>query len=174
MPGAEKKGNNMVKAWLMPVGKPGHPVELKPDNEGSYLKALQRQVEGWIEYVPWAANGRTHLIVNEEGLFRCRPNRVLFQTSEMVKEGYGSQLTGQAAEEDEAVLILFGPVLAVAFDETVDEDGCPDEVYRDITEDEIAEVESYCKPAGTPAVWLVKAGAPLPHREQWLPETTKA
>ena len=158
----------MAKAYLMPEGKPGRIIEIHPDGHGSCLKELQKHVDGWIEYVPWASKGHTHLIVNEEGLFRSRPNRVLFQTPEMAAKGFCSQLTGMEAEEDEPVLILFGAVIAVAFDEVVDEDGCIDEAYRDITAEEIDEVETYCKPGGAPATWLVSTGSPLPHREHWL------
>lgn len=89
----------------MPVYGPIEQVEFNT------LEDMQELVGGYIEPVPWVFRGEPMLYVNEEGKYKCRPNRTV-------------TLDGDIQD------ILFGPILACGFDYESGED-------VDITEDEI-------------------------------------
>lgn len=81
-----------IRAMLIATGEAPREVTLLPDKNGSTLKSLQALVGGNIETFDIAFGEEVSLYVNEEGLFTCPPNRVIFATEEMAKAGYLSQL----------------------------------------------------------------------------------
>ena len=122
-----------IKVGVAAVDKKPRIVEIE-DTLASY----QGIVGGNIQPFEVLWGHAPTLYVNEEGLMRedCPPNRAVFATKEMVEQGYLSQLDmTRVVKEGELYSILFGDILAVAYD--VDEDY--EWMARDITDEEFSE-----------------------------------
>lgn len=124
-----------VKVVVVPEGSDPYVKEIEPDEEGSYLDALQHIVGGYIEAFDVLFDGKPSFYVNEEGLSdqSCGPNRAVYANDHMERAGYLSQMDFRTAvRKGDLYAILFGDFVAVAFDE----EGC----VRDLTPDEIGRV----------------------------------
>lgn len=121
----------MVRALYIPEGEEPRIIEVKDD-----LKSLQKLVGGNIEEFSPLFDDEPLLWVNEEGLYKCNPNRTVIANWKMEKEGYLSQIDGSEVKEGDLYAVLFGPILAMSYDMTDDL-----EVFaRDITEKEVEAV----------------------------------
>ena len=139
-------------------------VEIEADGDGSFLTAMKGLVGGWIEHFDSPFFGRPTLVVNDSGLVDgLPPNRAVWATAEMAEAGYLSTLDySHVAEEGELYGILFGPILAVSYDEDGEE--------RDISDDEwaavVREFGGYAGMlSGRQAALAVREGA-IPRRER--------
>lgn len=107
-------GPSRVTALLIPVGET--PLEVRID-PGDALHELQGYVGGYIEPLGVLGGGVT-LYVNDEGLGTLPPNRALYATGEMEREGYLSQIDfSHVSKEGELYTILFGNIVAVSYNE---------------------------------------------------------
>ena len=122
-----------MKIGYIDVGEEPKRIDIEPDEAGSYLHSMQKLVGGLIEYFEPMYGTKPSLVVNEEGIFKCEPNRAVFATKRMEKQGFLDMMTySHPVKEGELYTILYGPILAVPLE--WDEDG--NEVYRDITDEE--------------------------------------
>lgn len=113
---APKEHAETVKVCLMPVGEAPQVVEI-PADAGLQLEALQGLVGGCIEYLPDVRGDGFELIVNEEGLFTCEPNRAVYASRHTQETGYLSQMDySHVVCPGELYTILHGPVVAVRND----------------------------------------------------------
>lgn len=122
-----------IKVGVAEVGKKPRIVEIE-DTLASYQAIVKGNIQPFE--VLWGSSPT--LYVNEEGIFRndCPANRAVFATKEMVEQGYLSQLDmSRVVKEGELYSILFGDILAVAYD--VDEDW--EMTVRDISAEEFSE-----------------------------------
>lgn len=96
--------------------------------DGSHLHGLQALVGGFIEPFTPLYGDEPCLYVNEDGIGDgLAPNRAIYASRRMQEEGYLSQLDyGHVVEEGQFYAVLFGPIVAVSYDE----EGAP----RDITQ----------------------------------------
>lgn len=116
----EEYGNKMgaaparnVRALLIPVHDAPHEVSVSVSDS---LNELQQHVGGLIEPLDVLGNG-VCLYVNEEGIGTLPPNRALYATKEMEEAGFLSQLDFKhVAKEGELYTVLFGNIVAVAYD----------------------------------------------------------
>lgn len=122
-----------IKAAVAEVGRKPRLVEIEDT-----LESFQGIVGGRIQPFEVLFGSAPTLYVNEVGILddACPPNRAVFATEEMAEKGYLSQLGSGALEKvvepGEPYSILFGNILAVAYD--VDED--MEWNVRDITQEE--------------------------------------
>lgn len=134
----EEYGNKMgaaparnVRALLIPVHDAPHEVSVSVSDS---LNELQQHVGGLIEPLDVLGNG-VCLYVNEEGIGTLPPNRALYATKEMEEAGFLSQLDFKhVAKEGELYTVLFGNIVAVAYDENMD--------MKDLTQEQI---DSLCE-----------------------------
>lgn len=127
-----------MKIGYIGVGEGPRIIEIEPDAQGSYLKSMQKLVGGYIEYFEPMYGTTPSLVVNEEGVYACEPNRAVFATKEMEEAGYLDMMTySHPVKEGELYSILFGPILAVPLE--WDEDG--NEVHRDISDEEFRKLK---------------------------------
>ncbi|WP_314039441.1 DUF3846 domain-containing protein [Slackia exigua] len=113
--------------------------DIKPDEDGSYLHALQAIVGGNIEALDVLYDEQPLLWVNEEGIFeKLMPSRAIYANKRMEEAGYLSQMDGETAVKDgELYTIVFGPCVACSYDRN--DDG--EDVMRDITDEELLKLE---------------------------------
>lgn len=121
----------MVRALYIPEG--GYPsvIETKGD-----LESLQDLVGGCIEAFGVLFGDEPLLWVNDEGMFRCMPNRTVLASRAMEEAGYLSQIDGSSVRQGNVYTVLFGPIVAMSYER--DSDG--EDVPRDITDEEVAAV----------------------------------
>ena len=120
------------------IGEAPKIKEIEPDEQGSYLHAMQKLVGGHIEFFECLYGTHPALIVNDEGLYTSEPNRAVYANARMEAEGFLDAMTySHPIVEGELYTILYGPILAVPID--WDEEG--NEVHRDITDAEFATLE---------------------------------
>ena len=119
-----------LKVAFIGVGEEPRIVEVEADGDGSHLHGLQALVGGFIEPFTPLYGDEPCLYVNEDGIGEdLAPNRAIYASRRMQEEGYLSQLDyGHVVEEGQFYAVLFGPIVAVSYDE----DGAP----RDITQAE--------------------------------------
>lgn len=88
------------------------------------LSDLQKLVGGCIEPFGVFEDRGWTIYVNEEGLYRCQPNRAIFADEGLVDAGYLSQFSDSAevVKKDELYYILFGDIVVVGFDPVTGED----------------------------------------------------
>ena len=135
-----------MKIGYIGVGEKPRIVEVEPDGHGSYLKAFQGLVGGYIEYFEPLYGTSPSLIVNENGIAECMPNRAVFATREMEDAGYIDMVTyTHPVKEGELYTVLFGPILAVPL--SWDDEG--NEVHRDIADGEFARLCEDFRDAGS-------------------------
>ena len=117
-----------LKVAFIGVGEEPRIVEVEADGDGSHLHGLQALVGGFIEPFTPLYGDEPCLYVNEDGIGEdLAPNRAIYASRRMQEEGYLSQLDyGHVVEEGQFYAVLFGPIVAVSYDE----DGAP----RDITQ----------------------------------------
>lgn len=115
--GCNHKYDDVVKAVLFPIGEQAKVITLERDENGSYLKCLQQLVGGLIDVISFVDENPAY-VVNDEGILeQAEPNRTVYATAEMERQGYLSQVTGQPVKAGDVYAILFGPVVAVSYDE---------------------------------------------------------
>ena len=119
-----------LKVAFIGVGEEPRIVEVEADGNGSHLHGLQDLVGGFIEPFPVLYGDELLLYVNEDGIGRgLAPNRAVYANKRMQEEGYLSQLDySRVVEEGQFYTVLFGPIVAVSYDEMGGE--------RDITQAE--------------------------------------
>lgn len=146
-----------VRALVIPVGGEPYTVLLQKDDEGSCLDSLQDIVGGCIDVFGASVIDGVDLYVNDEGIYGCVPNRAIFTTPEMERDGYLSQFsTSEVSREDELYAVLFGNIVCVGYDEETGE-------CRNLTEDEECRAWSYFTEVSRPmsgiaAVQAIKDG----------------
>ena len=77
-----------MKIGYIGVGEEPRRIDIHPDQNGSYLKEMQKLVGGLIEYFEPLYGTRPSLVVNENGIAECAPNRAIFATKEMEEKGF--------------------------------------------------------------------------------------
>lgn len=114
-------------------------MAVEADEDGSHLHGLQALVGGFIEPFTPLYGDEPCLYVNEDGIGEgLAPNRAIYASRRMQEEGYLSQLDySRVVEEGQFYAVLFGPIVAVSYDEV----GTP----RDITQ---AEFDRLCADLG--------------------------
>ena len=76
------------------------------------LESLQEEVGGYIEYVQLSST--LAFIVNEEGLYTCKPNRAIYADEQMVCDLFCSQMDGKRLEKPfQLYALFFGDFIAV-------------------------------------------------------------
>ena len=128
-----------MKIGYIGVQEPPRIIEVEPDCNGRYLKIFQKLVGGYIEFFEIPYGHCPALIVNEDGICACLPNRAVYANKHMEEAGFSDAFTySHPVKAGELYSILFGPILAVSFD--FDDEG--NEIYRDITPEEFSLLES--------------------------------
>ena len=132
-------GPRPLKVGLIDIGKEPRIVAVEADEDGSHLHGLQALVGGFIEPFTPLYGDEPCLYVNEDGIGEgLAPNRAIYASRRMQEEGYLSQLDySRVVEEGQFYAVLFGPIVAVSYDEV----GTP----RDITQ---AEFDRLCADLG--------------------------
>ena len=126
-------------------------IDIKQDEHGSTLDALQKLVEGIIRPFDVLFGSNITLYVNDEGLYTCPPNRAIYATKAMEEEGYLSQMDyAHVAKEGELYTILFGNIVAVGFDPESGDN-------RDLTYDEAEMVSDYFTKVSGPGSGIKEA-----------------
>lgn len=82
------------------------------------LRDKQRAVGGYIEYFGVFEDRGFTIIINEDGLFTCPPNRAIFGDASLEEAGYLSQFSHEyrPVRDGELYAILCGDFLVVGFD----------------------------------------------------------
>lgn len=113
--------------------------DIQPDEEGSYLKELQRLVRGNIEAADVLYGEQPLLWVNECGILEgMMPNRAVYANQRMEDHKYLSMMDMQTPiKKDELYTILYGPIVACSYE--VSEEG--ERVMRDLTPEEMSRLE---------------------------------
>lgn len=113
-----RKERKMKAMVIEPLEEPRE-IELEADEEGSCLRSMQRIVGGPIEHFDLLFGNEPCLVVNDEGLLiGLAPNRAVYATSRMEEEGCLSAFDFTTpVKEGDPYVILFGPILAVSYDE---------------------------------------------------------
>lgn len=113
--------------------------DIQPDEEGSYLKELQRLVRGNIEAVDVLYGDQPLLWVNESGILEgMMPNRAVYANQRMEDRKYLSMMDMHTPiKKDELYTILFGPIVACSY-EVNEED---ERMMRDLTPEEMSRLE---------------------------------
>lgn len=155
-----------MRIGIIRPGEELRAVAIHPDDEGSYLSAMQELVGGRIEFFDVLFGDEPALIVNDDGIAEGLPaNRAIWATREMEATGYLSQLDySTPVKEGDFYAILFGTILAVAYDE--------DGSARDITEAELGKVraaigEERHVTSGIEAAMAIRAGYEPPSASEW-------
>ena len=124
----ENEGKNKYKVAIAEPHEEPRIIEI----DGS-LKSMQEIVGGLIEPFDVLFGTTPSLYVNDEGIYKCEPNRVVYATQEMVDQGYLSMMNFKPLKQaGEVYAVLFGTILGVSYD--LDEDG--EMQIRDITDEE--------------------------------------
>ena len=90
------------------------------------------------------------LYVNEEGIGTCPPNRAVYATRGMEREGYLSQMDfATPVREGDLYGLLFGDIVAVGFD-------AMEGTNRSLTDDELARVSEYFSGVSRPGSGLAE------------------
>lgn len=109
------------KAVLVPVdGKP-YEIWLNHDGNGDCLKDIERLVGGKVrdatKVLPDSAMDEyVSVYVNEGGSSSCPVNRAIMATSDMVRQGKVSPLTGDQVSLGEPADLLYGDIVVVGYD----------------------------------------------------------
>lgn len=155
-----------MRIGIIEPGEELRTAEIEPDDEGSYLSALQALVGGRIEFFDVMFGDEPALIVNDDGIFEgLPPNRAIWATRSMEEAGYLSQLDySSPVREGDFYAILFGTILAVSYDE--------DGAARDITDAELGRVraaigEERHVTSGIEAAMAIRAGYEPPSATEW-------
>lgn len=126
-----------LDVMVVPIGREPELRTLEPDEEGSFLKALQGCVGGLIEPMGWLFDDEPAGYCNEEGLLGATfldANRAVYATKAMEDAGFLSQLDGQSpVREGDLFTIVFGDMVFCGFDPETGEN-------RDITSEECERV----------------------------------
>lgn len=107
-----------IRAVLIPIVEFPYEVTINPE-DGSYLHGLQTQVGGLIDiFDPLSEDfDGADLVINDEGLFECPPNRAIYATEKMADAEYLSQLDYKTVvKPDDLYTVIHGPMLAVGYD----------------------------------------------------------
>lgn len=109
-----------LDVMVVPTGREPELRALEPDEEGSFLKALQGCVGGLIEPMGWLFDDEPAGYCNEEGLLGATfldANRAVYATKAMEDAGFLSQLDGQSpVREGDLFTIVFGDMVFCGFD----------------------------------------------------------
>ena len=138
-----------MKALIVKTEGAVEPIEI----DG--LRDKQRAVGGCIEYFGVFEDRGFTVIINEDGLFTCPPNRAIFGDASLEEAGYLSQFSHEyrPVRDGELYAILCGDFLVVGFDPATCEE-------RDLTpEAEAAAREMFERGASGPASGLIAAVA---------------
>lgn len=111
-----------LRSVVIPMDGEPYETALESDENGSMLKALQREVEGLIAASGYPFPYEIALYVNDEGLYGCTPNRAVFATREMAEAGCLSEIDGSRLGEGDLAAVIFGRAVAVGFDPATGED----------------------------------------------------
>lgn len=126
-----------LDVMVVPTGREPELRTLEPDEEGSFLNALQSCVGGLIEPMCWLFDDEPAGYCNEEGLLGATfldANRAVYATKAMEDAGFLSQLDGQSAvREGDLFTIVFGDMVFCGLDPETGES-------RDITPEECERV----------------------------------
>ena len=101
-----------MKALIVKTEGAVEPIEI----DG--LRDKQRAVGGCIEYFGVFEDRGFTVIINEDGLFTCPPNRAIFGDASLEEAGYLSQFSHEyrPVRDGELYAILCGDFLVVGFD----------------------------------------------------------
>lgn len=112
---------------------------IQPDEDGSYLKELQRLVRGNIEAFDVLYGNQPLLWVNESGILEGMiPNRAVYANQRMKERKYLSMMDMETPiKKGKLYTILFGPIVACSYE--VNEEG--ERVMRDLTPEEMSRLE---------------------------------
>lgn len=153
-----------MKIGYIGVGEEPRIVEIEPDENGSCLHTMQELLGGPIEPMDVLYGMEPSLYVNREGLMNeMQPNRAVYATAEMERDGYLSQFDySSTVKAGDCYTVLFGPIIAVSYDEHGD--------ARDITPKEWSRIErdfggSESIASGMEACVAIKCGSDLPRRQ---------
>ena len=122
-----RKGHAMgIHIAVIEPGRDPYLKEVEPEDregrEASYLRAYQNEVGGLIEVFPVLWGDEPTLYVNEE--FLCngsQPNRAIYYTEEMAREGYISQMDYKTVgKPGDLYSVIFGTFIAVSYDTETD------------------------------------------------------
>ena len=115
-------------------GRDPYVKRVEPDGEGSYLRAFQREVGGYIEPFDVLFDQSPSIYVNDDGIAGgLAPNRAVYANERMEEVGYLSQMDYETVvSRGDLYTILFGTFIAVSYGE--------DGEARDITADELERV----------------------------------
>ena len=126
-----------LDVMVVPTGREPELRTLEPDEEGSFLKALQGCVGGLIEPLGWLFDDEPAGYCNEEGLLGATfldANRAVYATKAMEDAGFLSQLDGKSpVREGDLFTIVFGDMVFCGLDPETGES-------RDITSEECERV----------------------------------
>ena len=123
-----------MRALLIPVDGLPTEIDLRTDEDGTYLRAEQAAVGGRLEaFAPLEDEFGASVYVNDEGMFNGQPaNRAVFATEAMKEAGYLSQKDwSRTVEEDELYTVLYGPILVTGHD------------GEDLTDEQVARATRY-------------------------------
>lgn len=128
-------------------------VEVAVDGEGSTLRALQGLVGGLIQPFDVIFGDGISLYVNEEGIGTCPPNRAVYATRGMEREGYLSQMDyATPVREGDLYGLLFGDIVALGYD-------AMEGTSRSLTDEEVARVSEYFTSESGPGSGLAEVVA---------------
>ena len=129
--------NGSLRGFLIATDELPREVEVAVDEKGSTLRALQGLVGGLIEPFDVIFGDGISLYVNEEGIGTCPPNRAVYATRGMEREGYLSQMDyATPVHAGDLYGLLFGDIVALGYD-------AMEGTSRSLTDDEIARVSKY-------------------------------
>lgn len=131
--------NGSIRGLLIATDELPREVEVAVDGEGSTLRALQGLVGGLIQPFDVIFGDGISLYVNEEGIGTCPPNRAVYATRGMEREGdlYG---------------LLFGDIVALGYD-------AMEGTSRSLTDEEVARVSEYFTSESGPGSGLAEVVA---------------
>lgn len=142
--------NGSLRGLLIATDELPREVEVAVDEKGSTLRALQGLVGGLIEPFDVIFGDGISLYVNEEGIGTCPPNRAVYATRGMEREGYLSQMDyATPVHAGDLYGLLFGDIVAVGFD-------AMEGTNRSLTDDELARVSEYFSGVSRPGSGLAE------------------
>ena len=126
-----------IRALVVPPAAESYVTWLGAGQGGSVYEDLSDLVDGCIESMSYLFGDEPAVYVNDEGLLRpdLEPNRAIYATAKMAREGYASRFDHGTVREGEFFDFIKGNMVCVGFDPRTGES-------RDISDDEIARVRS--------------------------------
>lgn len=115
-----------IRIAVIEPGRDPYLKEVDPEDregrEASYLGAFQREVGGNVEAYNVLWGDEPMLYVNEEFLLNgSRPNRAIYYTEDMAREGYISQMDfSTVGKPGDLYSVIFGTFIAVSYDTETD------------------------------------------------------